>query len=152
MKTILIIDDEEKHRSPLARIIRSEGYDVYEAIDCTLFLDEIGKMPLELQSKLLRLLETSEYLKIGDTKPSRSNFRLIAATNRDLKTESEEQRFRSDLYFRLNVFQIELPALRNRVKDILPLAQHFVEQFSAKSNRKTLKMSAIVAEKLNMYA
>lgn len=125
---------------------------IEEANGGTLFLDEIGEMPLELQAKLLRLLETSEYLKIGDTKPSHSNFRLIAATNRDLKKESEEQRFRSDLYFRLNVFQVELPALSSRIKDIKPLTKHFVEQFSAKSNRKTLAIDESFLEKLSLYS
>ena len=125
---------------------------IEEANGGTLFLDEIGEMPLELQAKLLRLLETSEYLKIGDTKPSHSNFRLIAATNRDLKKESEEQRFRSDLYFRLNVFQVELPSLNSRAKDIKPLTKHFVEQFSAKSNRKTLGIDEGFLEKLSLYS
>lgn len=125
---------------------------IEEANGGTLFLDEIGEMPLELQAKLLRLLETSEYLKIGDTKPSHSNFRLIAATNRDLKTESEEHRFRSDLYFRLNVFQIGLPSLSSRVKDIKPLTKHFVTLFSAKSNRKTLEINDGFHEKLSLYA
>lgn len=125
---------------------------IEEANGGTLFLDEIGEMPLELQAKFLRLLETSEYLKIGDTKPSRSNFRLIAATNRDLKKESEEQRFRSDLYFRLNVFQVELPPLSSRTKDIKPLTKHFVEQFSAKSNRKTLGIDESFLEKLSLYS
>ncbi|WP_043024037.1 sigma-54-dependent transcriptional regulator [Fluviicola taffensis] len=125
---------------------------IEEANGGTLFLDEIGEMPLELQAKLLRLLETSEYLKIGDTKPSHSNFRLIAATNRDLKKESEEQHFRSDLYFRLNVFQVELPSLNSRVKDIKPLTKHFVEQFSAKSNRKTLGIDEGFLEKLSLYS
>lgn len=124
---------------------------VEEANGGTLFLDEIGEMPLELQAKLLRLLETSEYLKIGDTKPSKSNFRLIAATNRDLKLESEEHRFRSDLYFRLNVFQIELPALRNRAKDIKLLTQQFVEQFSVKSNKKTFRLGPDFLEKVAAY-
>jgi DNA-binding NtrC family response regulator len=125
---------------------------IEEANGGTLFLDEIGEMPLELQAKLLRLLETSEYLKIGDTKPSHSNFRLIAATNRDLKKESEEQRFRSDLYFRLNVFHVELPSLNSRTKDIKPLTKHFVEQFSAKSNRKTLGIDESFLEKLSLYS
>ncbi len=125
---------------------------IEEANGGTLFLDEIGEMPLELQAKLLRLLETSEYLKIGDTKPSHSNFRLIAATNRDLKKESEEQRFRSDLYFRLNVFQVELPSLSSRSKDIKLLTKHFVEQFSAKSNRKTLGIDDDFLEKLSLYS
>ena len=125
---------------------------VEEANGGTLFLDEIGEMPLELQAKLLRLLETSEYLKIGDTKPSKSNFRLIAATNKDLKLESEEHRFRSDLYFRLNVFQIELPALRNRAKDIKPLTQFFVEQFSIKSSKKTFGIDTGFLDKVTHYS
>lgn len=124
---------------------------IEEANGGTLFLDEIGEMPLELQAKLLRVLETSEYLKIGDTKPSKSNFRLIAATNKDLKQESDEHRFRTDLYFRLNVFQIELPALRNRTKDIKELTLQFVEQFSAKSNRKTLKIDPAFLDQLMHY-
>ena len=77
---------------------------IEEANGGTLFLDEIGEMPLELQAKLLRVLETNEFIKLGDTKPTRSDFRLIAATNRDLKIESEEKRFRSDLYFRLQLY------------------------------------------------
>jgi len=67
-------------------------------------------MPLELQAKLLRVLETNEYIPVGDTQPKKSNFRLIAATNRDLKSESDEHRFRSDLYFRLNIFEIAISA------------------------------------------
>jgi len=109
---------------------------VEEADGGTLFLDEIGEMPLELQAKLLRVLETGEFIKLGDSKPSQSNFRLIAATNRDLKKESDEHRFRSDLYFRLNVFEIHLPPLRERVKDIEPLALHFVKIFTSKIDSK----------------
>ncbi|MDQ6476780.1 sigma-54 dependent transcriptional regulator [Dyadobacter sp. LHD-138] len=124
---------------------------IEEANNGTLFLDEIGEMPLELQAKLLRVLETNEFIKLGDTKPSKSNFRLIAATNRDLKVESEEKRFRSDLYFRLNVFQILLPPLRERVKDIEPLVRFFVEQFSAKMNKKTLIYSDEFLKKLETY-
>jgi two-component system, NtrC family, response regulator len=125
---------------------------IAEADGGTLFLDEIGEMPLELQAKLLRVLETSEYLKVGETKPSRSDFRLIAATNRDLKTESEEQRFRSDLYFRLNVFRVELPALRERTKDIKALAEHFTAQFSLKANRRPMKIDSDFLEKLSLYS
>lgn len=124
---------------------------IEEANNGTLFLDEIGEMPLELQAKLLRVLETNEFIKLGDTKPSKSDFRLIAATNRDLKVESEEKRFRSDLYFRLNVFQIQLPPLRERVRDIEPLVRFFVEQFSAKMNKKTLTYSDEFLKKLETY-
>ena len=124
---------------------------IEEANNGTLFLDEIGEMPLELQAKLLRVLETNEFIKLGDTRPTKSNFRLIAATNRDLKIESEEKRFRSDLYFRLNVFQITLPPLRERVKDIEPLLQFFIAQFSAKMNKKMLTYSEEFLKKLEMY-
>lgn len=122
-----------------------------EANGGTLFLDEIGEMPLELQAKLLRVLETNEYIPVGDTTPKRSNFRLIAATNRDLKTESEEHRFRSDLYFRLNIFEINIPPLRERVKDIAPLTEYFTKQFSANTNKKTLAIDAAFLQKLETY-
>ena len=111
---------------------------VEEANGGTLFLDEIGEMPLELQSKLLRVLETSQYIPVGDTVARTSNFRLIAATNRDLKTESEAGKFRSDLYFRLNIFGIPIPPLRERVKDIAPLVQYFCAYFAAKTNKKPM--------------
>jgi transcriptional regulator with PAS, ATPase and Fis domain len=124
---------------------------IEEANGGTLFLDEIGEMPLELQAKLLRVLETSEYIQIGDTTPRKSNFRLIAATNRDLKTESEEHRFRSDLYFRLNIFEIKIPPLRERIKDIEPLAHYYVEQFSVKVNRKALTIEPNFLHKLQTY-
>lgn len=122
-----------------------------EANGGTLFLDEIGEMPLELQAKLLRVLETSEYIQIGDTTPKKSNFRLIAATNRDLKAESEANRFRADLYFRLNIFEINMPPLRERVKDIKPLAEYFTKQFSAKTNKKTLAITPEFLHKLESY-
>jgi two-component system NtrC family response regulator len=124
---------------------------IEEANGGTLFLDEIGEMPLELQAKLLRVLETSEYIQIGDTTPRKSNFRLIAATNRDLKYESDEHRFRSDLYFRLNIFEIKIPPLRERIKDIAPLTNYFIEQFSLKGNKKALTFDADFMSKLETY-
>ena len=124
---------------------------IEEANGGTLFLDEIGEMPLELQAKLLRVLETNEFIKLGDTKTTRSDFRLIAATNRDLKVESEEKRFRADLYFRLNVFEIKLPALRERVKDIESIANHFVQMFAEKTNRKFNTISPDVLKRLEVY-
>lgn len=124
---------------------------IEEANGGTLFLDEIGEMPLELQAKLLRVLETTEYIKLGDTKTSKSNFRLIAATNRDLKKESEAHRFRADLYFRLNVFEIHLPPLRERVKDIEPLIHYYVAQFGAKLNQKDLTVDPAFTERLKAY-
>ncbi|BFM43973.1 sigma-54 dependent transcriptional regulator [Flavobacterium sp. CFS9] len=125
---------------------------IEEANGGTLFLDEIGEMPIELQAKLLRVLETSEYIPLGETTPKKSNFRLIAATNRDLKVESEEHRFRSDLYFRLNIFEITLPPLRERVKDIALLTHTFVKQFSEKTNKKTLQISDDFIQKLEHYS
>ena len=101
-----------------------------EANHGTVFLDEIGEMALELQSKLLRVLETGEFVKVGDTKTTRVDVRIISATNRILKEEIANGRFREDLYFRLSVFRIELPPLRQRPEDILLLAQHFAERFS----------------------
>jgi two-component system NtrC family response regulator len=124
---------------------------IEEANGGTLFLDEIGEMPLELQAKLLRVLETNEYIQIGDTTPRKSNFRLIAATNRDLKTESDEHRFRSDLYFRLNIFEIKIPPLRERIKDIAPLIYYFVEEFSSRGNKKALTIDADFLNKLETY-
>lgn len=124
---------------------------IEEANGGTLFLDEIGEMPLELQAKLLRILETNEFIKIGDTKPTRSDFRLIAATNKDLQKESEEHRFRSDLFYRLNVFQIKLPALKERNTDIETLAKHFVQQYAAKINKPALMMDAGFLQKLVQY-
>lgn len=124
---------------------------IEEANGGTLFLDEIGEMPLELQAKLLRVLETNEFIPIGATTPKKSDFRLIAATNRDLKAESEEHRFRSDLYFRLNVFEINIPPLRERVKDIVPLTHSFVTQFSSAINKKALRMEDDFLHKLEAY-
>jgi two-component system NtrC family response regulator len=124
---------------------------VEEANGGTLFLDEIGEMPLELQAKLLRVLETNEFIPVGDTTPKKSNFRLIAATNRDLKVESEEHRFRSDLYFRLNIFEINIPPLRERVKDIAPLVHCFVDKFSTSINKKALQIEEDFLHKLEVY-
>ena len=101
-----------------------------EANHGTIFLDEIGEMALELQSKLLRVLETGEFVKVGDTKSTCVDVRILSATNRNLKDEIANGRFREDLYFRLSVFRIELPPLRQRKEDILLLAQHFAERFS----------------------
>ena len=124
---------------------------IEEANGGTLFLDEIGEMPIDLQAKLLRVLETNEYIPVGDSTPKKSNFRLIAATNRNLKTESDEHRFRSDLYFRLNIFEINIPPLRERIKDIGPLTTYFVKQFSDKTNKKELQIAPDFLQKLEGY-
>ncbi|GGB84112.1 sigma-54-dependent transcriptional regulator [Dyadobacter sediminis] len=122
-----------------------------EAHNGTLFLDEIGELPLELQARLLRVLETHEFIKLGDTKPIKSNFRLIAATNRDLKVESEQKRFRPDLYFRLNVFQIMLPPLRERVKDIPLLVEYYLNYFARQTNKKNPGYSGEFLQLLENY-
>ena len=103
-----------------------------EADNGTIFLDEIGEMAFELQAKLLRILETGEYIKIGETKPTKVNVRIIAATNRNLKTEISENHFREDLFYRLSVFQIHLPPLRDRKEDIPLLTEAFINNFSKK--------------------
>ncbi|MBI3259180.1 MAG: sigma-54-dependent Fis family transcriptional regulator [Ignavibacteriae bacterium] len=122
-----------------------------EANGGTLFLDEIGEIPLELQAKLLRVIETGEFFKLGDSKPTTVNFRLIAATNRDLKKESDDHRFRADLYYRLNVFEIHLPPLRERQKDIKPLSVYFVEYFCAKTNKPMMVMTKEYVHCLESY-
>ncbi len=114
---------------------------VEEAKGGTLFLDEIGEMPLELQPKLLRLLENGTYIKVGDTKEQKANVRVIAATNRNLQQEIAEGKFRSDLYYRIAVFSIELPALRERVQDIPLLARHFLEVYTGKTNKSIKEIS-----------
>jgi DNA-binding NtrC family response regulator len=109
---------------------------IEEANGGTLFLDEIGEMPFDLQSKLLRFLETSEFIKLGDTKITKVNVRFIAATNRILDQEVKEGKFREDLFYRLNVFTIELPPLRDRKNDIPILIKHFISLFAVRLNKK----------------
>jgi two-component system, NtrC family, response regulator len=106
-----------------------------EANGGTIFLDEIGEMPTELQARLLRVLETGEFIKVGDTKTVKVNVRIIAATNRNLQQEIETGHFRSDLFYRLSVFQVLLPALKDRLKDIPALALFFTSLFAAKTNK-----------------
>lgn len=114
---------------------------IEEANGGTLFLDEIGEMPIELQAKLLRVLETGEFIKMGETKVSRSDFRLIAATNRELEDEIKQGHFREDLYFRLNVFEIHLPPLRERKEDLKMLAKNFIDIFSRKLHLSNLQVN-----------
>jgi len=107
---------------------------IEEADKGTLFLDEIGEMHIDLQSKLLRVLETGEFIKVGDTKAVKVNVRIISATNRNLENEIKEGKFREDLYYRLNVFTLRLPSLKERKEDIPLLAKFYAGMFSAKTN------------------
>lgn len=112
-----------------------------EANEGTIFLDEIGEMNLDLQAKLLRVLENQTFIKVGDTQTSKVNVRIIAATNRDLKLEAEAGKFRLDLYYRLSVFSIELPPLSQRKSDVLLLARYYLKEFAMKVNKPDFQMS-----------
>jgi len=117
----------------------------------TIFLDEIGELHIDLQAKLLRVLENGEFIKLGDTKVSKANVRIIAATNRKLPTQVQEGKFREDLYYRLNVFTIELPPLRERKEDIPLLIQAFITQFSPEYIADEKKISSESLRLLQQY-
>ena len=117
-----------------------------------IFLDEIGEMALNLQAKVLRVIETGEFLKVGESKVTKINVRIIAATNRDLQKEIAAGHFREDLFYRISVFQIQLPPLRERVVDIELLAYHFLSLFSSKTNKKIKHLSNECIEALKLHA
>ena len=117
----------------------------------TLFLDEIGDLPLELQPKLLRVLQEQEFERLGGTRTIRVDVRIVAATNQDLTQMVRDRRFRADLFYRLNVFPIELPPLRERPEDIPVLAQHFVRKFACRMNKEVRHISEEAMESLRRH-
>jgi DNA-binding NtrC family response regulator len=120
------------------------------AAEGTVFMDEIGELPLTMQSKLLRVLQDHQFRRVGGTELLKTDFRLIAATNRNLPEMVKNGRFREDLYYRLNVVTVELPPLRDRCSDIAPLAQHFLRHFAEK-NDKDVKISNAAMMILEKY-
>jgi transcriptional regulator with GAF, ATPase, and Fis domain len=118
----------------------------------TIFLDEIGDMPPDLQAKLLRVLQEHEFERVGGSNPIRVDVRVIAATNRDLLRSVSEGIFRQDLYYRLNVFPIQLPPLRERREDVPPLVHYFVRRFSLKIGRKIARIQRDTMDRLVCYS
>jgi formate hydrogenlyase transcriptional activator len=117
----------------------------------TIFLDEVGEIPLELQPKLLRVLQEREFERLGGSRTLRTNARLIAATNRDLRTMVEEQKFRSDLFYRLSVFPIHVPSLRERTEDIPFLVRHFAQHFACNMGKRIETISSETMNALVRY-
>ncbi len=117
----------------------------------TIFLDEIGDLPLEMQPKLLRVLEEKEFERIGGTKTIRSNFRVICATNQNLEELIKKQKFRKDLFYRLNVIPIYIPPLRERQKDIILLAEHLLKKMAFAANRTQTKIEKTVEKELKKH-
>ncbi len=127
-----------------------KGY--FEAADGgTLFLDEIGELPLSLQAALLRVLSDGTFTPVGATEVRKSQVRVIAATNRDLEEEVQKENFREDLFFRLNVIHVKVPALRERREDIPMLVNHFVEDFSSRFGRQTQSLASETIEMMKVY-
>jgi formate hydrogenlyase transcriptional activator len=118
----------------------------------TLFLDEVGDLPLELQAKLLRVLQDGEFERVGGTQTMKVDVRLVAATNRELERAVSEERFRADLYYRLNVFPIVIPPLRDRLKDVPRLARHFAMLYASKMGKPVGSLSEEVLDRLTAYS
>jgi two-component system NtrC family response regulator len=124
---------------------------IEEASGGTLFLDEIGELELNLQAKLLRVLESQEFIKVGDTKPTRANVRIVAATNRNLRQEAEQGHFRADLYYRLSVFEVPVPPLSARRTDVPELTANFLRYFAGKLRRSVLVPTDAALQLLQAY-
>ena len=122
-----------------------------QATGGTLFLDEIGEMPLDMQPKLLRALQERVVRPVGSETEVPFDVRILAATHRDLESETDERRFRQDLYYRINVVRIDVPPLRDRGSDVLKLAPYFLDKFAARAKRPPIKLTAPVAERLLAY-
>jgi DNA-binding NtrC family response regulator len=118
----------------------------------TLFLDEIGDLPLALQAKILRALEEKRFERVGGTQSLHVDVRVVAATNRNLKQRVAERQFREDLFFRLSVFPIQIPPLRERSQDVVILARHFVDRFCRDLNKRPLTLSTAALDELNTYS
>ena len=122
-----------------------------QAQGSTILLDEVTEVPLHLQAKLLRVLQEREAERVGGRSPIRLDVRVIAASNRDLGEAVRQGRFRDDLYYRLNVFPLEIPPLRKRPRDILPLARHFLERFAGSIGKHDMRLSAAAEAELTRY-
>jgi two-component system response regulator FlrC len=118
----------------------------------TLLMDEISEMPLQLQAKLLRVLQEREVERVGGSKAIPLDIRVIATSNRDMAKEVEKGMFREDLYYRLNVFPLHMPPLRERTQDILPLARHFLSRVTARFGRHGLALSSAAESRLTRYS
>ena len=117
----------------------------------TIFLDEIGELPLELQTKLLRVLQEGEFERLGNPQTIHANVRVIAATNRNLEKAIEKNEFREDLYYRLNVFPVSIPPLRDRKEDIPLLVNHFIKKYNVKTAKKVETISQEIIQALQEY-
>jgi transcriptional regulator with PAS, ATPase and Fis domain len=117
----------------------------------TVFLDEIGDLPLVMQPKLLRVVEEKEFERVGGTRIIRSDFRVIAATNQNLEDMLADERFRKDLFYRLNVIPLHIPPLRERKNDIIPLARHFLDQMATEANLAEISLDKDAAAALKKY-
>jgi transcriptional regulator with GAF, ATPase, and Fis domain len=117
----------------------------------TIFLDEVGELPAEVQIALLRVLQEREFERVGNSRPIRADVRVIAATNRELETAIEENTFRSDLYYRLNVFPLEVPPLRERPEDIPLLVEYFIHRFAKRAGKKINRISKKTLDIVESY-